>query len=168
MATYLGHQVTSRLWHHRLSHPSNSIVSHILRKSNVSRTSDSLPIVCSPWLKGKFSKLPFPMSPSKSAKPFEIIHSDVWGLAPCISVEGFKYYVTFIDECTRFCWIFQICNKSEVGTTFVFFYHFIVNQFNAFVKVFQSDGGDEYIGKPFQNFMVDKGIIHHMSCPHTP
>ena len=108
------------------------------------------------------------MSSSKSVNPFEIVHSDVWGPAPCVSVEGFKYYVTFIDECTRFCWIFPICNKSDVGATFVSFYNFVVNQFNASVKVLQSDGGGEYIGKSFQNFLMDKGIIHHMSCPHTP
>ena len=129
---------------------------------------DSSPMLCSTCLEGKFSKLPFASALSKSNKPFEIVHSNVWGPAPCLSIEGFKYYVTFIYECTRYCWIFPINNKAVVCSIFVAFYQFVLNQFSISIKTLQSDGGGEYIGKQFQSFLVQKGITHQMSYPHTP
>ncbi|CAN6718565.1 unnamed protein product [Malus baccata var. baccata] len=49
---------------------------------------------------GKFCKLPFSSSVNKSIIPFEVVHSDLWGPAPCKSVDGYRYYVVFIDDCT--------------------------------------------------------------------
>ncbi|TQD95848.1 hypothetical protein C1H46_018590 [Malus baccata] len=168
IAAFLGKQVAVSIWHKRLGHPSNTIVSQILNSSQVSCVADQDPSVCQPCLEGKFSKLPFSSSRDKSVHPFDIVHSDVWGPAPCVSLEGFKYYVTFINHCTKFCWIFPICNKSDVSSTFVSFYNFIFNQFQTSIKILHSDGGGEYIGKAFQLFLSDKGIKHQLSCLHTP
>ncbi|KAM1099692.1 hypothetical protein ACFX15_006016 [Malus domestica] len=165
---FLGHQVSSALWHSRLGHPSNSVVSSILKQCQVSVAFDSNPVICSTCLEGKFCKLPFVASVSKSVTPFEVVHTDVWGPSPCISVDSFRYYVTFIDECTRYCWIFPLSNKSDVCSVFVGFYNFVLNHFTTTIKTLQSDGGGEYISKTLQTFLLDKGINHQISCPHTP
>ncbi|KAM1757600.1 hypothetical protein ACFX11_006838 [Malus domestica] len=167
-AAYIGKPVTSSLWHHRLGHPSNKVVSLMLKKSNVSSISDSIPVMCSSCIQGKISKLPFDSVTSKSVQPFDIVHSDVWGPAPCLSIEGFKYYVTFIDQCTRFCWIFPLVNKADVCPTFLTFYQFVLTHFSVSIKTLQSDGGGEYIGHQLQTFLAAKGISHHLSCPYTP
>ena len=106
--------------------------------------------------------------PNKSVQPLTCIHSDLWGPSPCVSREGYRYYATFIDECTRHCWIFPLINKYDLFATFQSFYSYILNQFAVSVKVLQSDGGGEYISKAFQSFLATKGIEHHKSCPHTP
>ncbi|KAM1002817.1 hypothetical protein ACFX2C_003204 [Malus domestica] len=54
-----GKLVTSTLWHSRLGHPSNPIVSHILHKSKVSVVKDTSPIVCQSCLEGKFQNFLF-------------------------------------------------------------------------------------------------------------
>ena len=138
----LGQLVQSNLWHHRLGHPTNSVVSLMLHKANVPFTKSSLPTLCHTCLEGKFSKLPFPQHVNQSVIPFEIIHTDIWGPAPCISVDGYRYYTIFVDECTRHCWLFPLINKSDVFATFVTFHSFIANQFSATIKVLQSDGGE--------------------------
>ncbi|XP_070667888.1 uncharacterized protein [Malus domestica] len=68
---FLGQLVNSTIWHGRLGHPSNSIVSLMLHKSNITCAKDS------------------------------VVHSDPWGPAPCTSVDGYRYYVTFIDESSK-------------------------------------------------------------------
>ena len=166
--TFLGKQITISIWHKRLGHPSNPIVSQILRKSKVSCSTDSLSMLCSTCLEGKFTKLPFPSHASKSVLPFAVIHSDVWGPAPCMSIEGYRYYVSFIDECTRYTWIFPIINKAAVFGLFVQFHSFVLNSFDAHIKILQSDGGGEFIGASFQSFLREKGITHQKSCPYTP
>ncbi|GJV95272.1 retrovirus-related pol polyprotein from transposon RE2 [Tanacetum coccineum] len=48
----------------------------------------------------KSTRLPFNSSLSKTNQAFELIHSDVWGPFPS-SLDGFKYFVTFIDDFSK-------------------------------------------------------------------
>jgi len=116
----------------------------MLHKANVHVPKTTSPIMCHPCFEGKFSKLPFPQHVNKSVIPFETIHTNLWGPVPCISVDGYRYYTIFVDECTRYCWIFPLVNKSNLFSTFVLFYSFIVNQFTSTIKTLQTDGR-EYI-----------------------
>jgi len=138
---FLGQLIQSNLWHHRLGHPTNSIVSLMLNKAHIRVPKTSSPMLCHPCLAGKVSKLPFPQHHYKFTSPFAIIHTDLWGLAPCISVDGYKYYTIFIDECTCYCWLFPLVNKSDLFSKFVAFYSFLVTQFSATVKLFKLMGG---------------------------
>ena len=85
----------------------------MLSKANIRCSKDDIPIVYHSCLEGKFTKLPFHSSTHQSQIPFEVVHSDLWGPAPCNSIDGFKFYVIIIDECTRFCWVFPLINKSD-------------------------------------------------------
>jgi hypothetical protein len=114
----------------------------MLHKANVHVPKTTSPIMCHPCLEGKFSKLPFPQHVNKSVIPFETIHTDLWGPAPCPSIDGYRYYTIFVDECTRYCWIFPLVNKSDLFSTFVLFYSFVVNQFTSTIKTLQTDGGE--------------------------
>ncbi|CAL8157377.1 unnamed protein product [Prunus armeniaca] len=165
---YLGQRVNTSLWHKRLGHPSNTITSALLRQSQISFSLDNSKLVCTTCLEGKLAKLPFPYPAVKSIKPLEVIHSDVWGPSATLSIEGFRYYVSFIDECTRFTWIFPMINKGEVYSIFVYFHAFLVTQFSATLRVFQSDGGGEYLSNKFKHYLLTKGIVHQISCPYTP
>ena len=112
--------------------------------------------------------LPFPIHYSRAIAAFDMIHTDVWGIAPQSSRLGFKYYVTFIDDHSRFTWIYFLCFKSEILTTFKTFYNLVQTQFNKNIKVIRSDFGGEYISGDFSSFLTKNGIIHQKSCPHTP
>jgi histone deacetylase 1/2 len=59
-------------------------------------------------------------------------------------------------------------NKGEVYSIFVHFHTFLVTQFSATLRIFQSDGGGEYISTNFKTYLHTKGIVHQMSCPYTP
>jgi len=113
----------------------------MLKKSNITSVADSTPTLCSNYIEGKISKLPFTSSTCKPVNHFDIVHSDVWGPAPCFSIDGFKYHVTFMDQCTLFCWIFPLVNKADVCSTFATFYQFILNHFLVSIKTLQNDGG---------------------------
>jgi hypothetical protein len=165
---YLGHQVKTSLWHKHFGHLSNKITSALLHQSKIPFTSDHSKSVCTSCLEVKFAKFSFPYPAIKSATLLEVIHSDVWGPSPTIFIDGFQYYVSFIDECTRFTWIFPMTNKGEVYSIFVSFHAFLVTQFSANLRIFQSDGGGEYLNHSIKQYLLAKGIIHHISCPYTP
>ncbi|CAL9008157.1 unnamed protein product [Prunus brigantina] len=100
--------------------------------------------------------------------PFQKIHSDVWGPSRMKSVDGFRFYVIFVDECTGYMWLYPLYNKSEVYATFLRFHAMLVTQFAASVKCLQSDGGGEFTSRLFTDYLASKGIEHQLSCPYTP
>jgi hypothetical protein len=69
--------------------------------------------MCDPCQQAKSHQLPYPQSTSVSNHPLELVFSDVWGPAP-ESVGHYKYYVSFVDDYSKFTWIYLLKYKSEV------------------------------------------------------
>ena len=57
--------------------------------------------ICEPCLAGKMTSAPFPSSTRLSTQPLELIHSDLHGPLPVRSPEGYRYWITFLDDCTK-------------------------------------------------------------------
>jgi hypothetical protein len=55
---------------------------------------------------------------------FELVHSDVWGPAPIISYNDYRYYVIFIDNFSKIIWLYLMKNKSEIFLIFFNIYKF--------------------------------------------
>ena len=53
--------------------------------------------------------------------PFELVHYIVWGLCPIMSLTGFKYFVTFVDDFSRFTWLYLMKSRSELFSQFSVF-----------------------------------------------
>ena len=123
--------------------------------------------MCEPCQLGKTCKLPFSSSDFRSSRVLERIHSNVWGPAPAVSAQGFRYYVVFIDNYSRLCWLYPMKSKSDVFSIFKVFQLQVETQYEQKIKVFQSDGGGEFVNKQLAQHFSDCGIKHIMSCPHT-
>ena len=55
---------------------------------------------------GKLKRVSFTKTPREPKKVrLEMVHTDVWGLSPLLSLEGFRFYVTFIDDFSRKVWV---------------------------------------------------------------
>ena len=81
----------------------------------------------------------FSLSTSKIEVILVLVHSDVWGLAPIDSYNGFIYFVIFIDEVSKATWLYLLKSKVEVFDYFYEFLCLIETQFNAKLKIFLSD-----------------------------
>jgi histone deacetylase 1/2 len=101
-------------WHARLGHPSSAIVRFVLSKNYLPFVNDSSPeIVGDACQQAKSHQLPYSSSFSRSKAPLELVFSNVWGPA-CESIGRNKYYVSFIDDFSKFTWIYLLKHKSEV------------------------------------------------------
>ena len=96
------------------------------------------------------------------------MHYDVWGLTPVISIDGFHYYVLFIDHFTRFTWIYLLKSKSKVFSKFIESKAMIETQISTKIKTLRSDRGSEYTFSTFKSYLLQHGIIHQVSCPYIP
>lgn len=153
---FLGAKTTASIWHQRLGHPSPTILQNLAPSLSLQGASSSQ--FCESCQLAKSSKLPFSISESTTSKPLELIHSDVWGPAPLLSQSGFKYYVLFVDDFSRYTWLFPIHCKSEVFSVFLGFKVQIETMLSLKIKCLRSDGGGEYVNNNF------KKLLHEWNC----
>jgi histone deacetylase 1/2 len=99
-----------------------------------------------------------------STTPLQQIFSDVWGPAPT-SVGRHNYYVSFIDDYSKFTWIYFIKKKSDVFDVFHNFMNFVERKFSRKIITMQTDWGGKY--EKLNPFFQKLGITHHVSCPHA-
>lgn len=156
------------VWHHRLGHSNSRILQLLNNNKDVSFNKKTTASICEPCQMGKSSSLPFFSSQSFVSSPLERIHCDLWGPSPVISNQGFRFYAIFIDEYTRFSWLYPLKQKSEFYSVFVAFKKLVENQHSLKIKQFQSDGGGEFVNLQMKKLLVDSGIEHRISCPYSP
>ncbi|PKU71363.1 Retrovirus-related Pol polyprotein from transposon TNT 1-94 [Dendrobium catenatum] len=154
-------------WHLRLGHPHQQIL-RLISHSNPTLNISFSKSFCNLCASCKGHKLTFDNSLSKTTAPLDLIHSDVWGPSPVSSIQGFKYYVIFVDDYSRFIWFFPLMFKSDVTRIFIQFVSLIERQTNRKLKVIRTDCGGEFLNHQFKNFTRKAGIIHQTSCPYTP
>jgi hypothetical protein len=100
------------LWHRRMAHLHHGAL-RILREIVTEGTIFQYRApggVCT----GKYTKTSFPSSDNRVAGIFDLIHSDVCGPMSFVSLSGYEYYVTFIDDFSRKSWIFFMKTKGQV------------------------------------------------------
>jgi histone deacetylase 1/2 len=101
------------LWHMRLGHPSSVVVHQVLQDNKISFSESNKESVCDACQMAKSHQLPYPKSTSVSSSPLELVFSDVWGPAS-ESFGRYKYYVSFIDDYSKFTWVYLLEKKSDV------------------------------------------------------
>jgi len=94
-----------------------------------------------------------------------LIHVDIWGPYSIPSIHGHKYFLTIVDDYSRYTLIFLLKQKSEVVKVLEHFVIFVQTQFETTIKIIRSDNGIEFV---MTNFFVSKVIIHQTSCVNTP
>ena len=74
-----------------------------------------------------------------------LIHSDISGPMPITSMNGPRYVVTFIDDFSRYTWVFFIKKKSEVCEKFTDLKALIENASSQKIKILIYNNGGEYV-----------------------
>jgi len=133
--TMLGIKITPLVWHFRLGHPSTEVVTRVVQnnKLHVTDLQFNKTHVCDSCQLGKAKKLPFQPSTRVSNSPLSLIHYDLW-TSPISSVSGYKYYVLFVDDYSRFSWIYPLQNKSDTYSAFIQFKALVENQFSTTIN----------------------------------
>ena len=109
-----------------------------------------------------------PIVNKQASAPFELVHSDVWDPCLVVSLTGFRYFVTFIEDYSRTTWLYLMKNCSELFSHFHAFCAKIHTRFHVYVQNMRSDNAEEYMSEQFQPLMLQNGILHQTSCVDTP
>ena len=131
---------------------------------------------CVKCLKGKMTTAT-KKGATRSSNLLEIIHTDISGPYTIAGITGHTSFITFIDDYSRYMYLYLIKDKSESLTTFKDYKTEVENQLDLKIKVVRSDRGGEYYGRhtdvgqapgPFYEFCKGQGIVNQYTMPGTP
>ena len=105
---------------------------------------------------------------NRASAPFELVHLDVWGPCPVVSLMGFRYFVTFFDDYSRTTWLYIMKNRSKLFSHIRAFCAEIHTQFHVYVQNLRSDNVKQCMSEQFKSFMLQNDILHQTSCVDTP
>lgn len=74
------------------------------------------------------------ISVKSTSAPLELIYANVWGPSLIMSFNGDRYFVNFVDDFSKFNWMFPIPAKSCVRDVFLKFKLMIENQLGLRIK----------------------------------
>ena len=154
------------LWHVRLGHAPFSKLKHIsCLKDQLKKPENDICISCP---MAKLTKLPYTLSDTKVAGPFDLIHIDIWGPYRVPYKEKYRFFLTIVDDFTRATWVHLLKNKSDSFETIKNFCVYARNQFDRNVRIIRSDNALEFKDKDCVSLFTEKGIIHQTSCVDRP
>lgn len=107
-----GRSVDVSLWQKRLAHASSGAMRQLLgvKLENCRNVIDSYgecPLA-------KHTRLPFPISTTKTAAIFYLLHLDVWGPYHTSTFDGNKFFLTVVDDYSHMTWVFLLKFKSDM------------------------------------------------------
>ena len=122
------------LWHCRLGHIGVKRMKE-LHKDGFSESLDA----CEPWLMGKMTKTPFSGTMERATDLLEIIHTDVCSPMSVEARGGYRHFLTFTDDLSRYGYIYLMKHKSETFEKFKKFQSEFENHRNKKINFLRSD-----------------------------
>lgn len=96
-------------------------------------------------------------------KTLSLVFVNIWGLALCVSFEGFHHYVNFVEAKTNFInWVYLVQLKSQVGAIFEKFKIMFKAQSGYWIKSLQTYNTLEF--KKITPTLEGHGIKHRLPC----
>ena len=156
------------LWHLRLGHISLDRINRLTKDGPLRELSVGTLPVCESCLEGKMTKRSFSGKRKRAEEPLELVHSDVCGPLNVQARGGYEYFISFIDDFSRYGYIYLMQRKSEAYEKFKEFRAEAEKQLGKTLKTFRSDRGGEYLDTEFTDHLIENGIVSELSTPGDP
>ncbi|CAL1397367.1 unnamed protein product [Linum trigynum] len=168
---------SAALWHKRLGHISKQRIQRLVSDGILEPLDLADFEVCIECIKGKRTNIK-KLGANRAQDVLELIHTDICGPFPTASWNGHKYFITFIDDYSRYGYLFLINEKSQSLDVFKSFKAQVELQLGKKIKAVRSDCGGEYYGRydgsgeqrpgSFALYLKECGIVPQYTMPGTP
>ena len=160
------------IWHQRLAHIDPSTIQRMSNNrvvNGIELKRQESPTPCAHCIAGKGHRTPFPQqSRTMTSELLELIHSDVKGPIEIQSHGGSRYFITFIDDFSKWTTVYPMKEKSESFQCFKKFHKFAETHSGQKLKILRTDNGGEYTSNEFQNYLEQNGIVHQPTVAYSP
>lgn len=163
----------NELWHRRFGHLGErnltSLISGGIVDGMKSKHGKKQQVICEPCVAAKQTRNPFALRlERRTSRVLELVHSDVCGPVTPASWNGARYFVSFIDDWSRFTVVYLIESKDEVAGCFKDYEAQATAKFGCKITRLRSDNGGEYVGKEMRLFCRQQGIKMEFTVPYSP
>ncbi|CAN1221891.1 Retrovirus-related Pol polyprotein from transposon TNT 1-94 [Linum grandiflorum] len=156
-------------WHSRLGHVNKNSIRLMKKMDLLSNLSgNNLSSKCSVCIESKFAKKTFFPVHKRVSSVLDLVHTDLAVFKDIESLGGKKYYITFIDDFSRYTKIYLLKSKDEAEDKFLIYKAEVENQLNKKIKRLRSDRGGEYSSVFLKQVCEEAGIIHETTAPYCP
>ncbi|GKA62780.1 retrovirus-related pol polyprotein from transposon TNT 1-94 [Tanacetum coccineum] len=153
---------SANMWHGRLGHLNIASIKK-LKTMNLINVVDAKEFSkCPICVEAKHAKKSFKNVAYKSTQ-FCIIHSDLADFKNTMSKGGKKYYITFMDDYSRYTKVYLFRSKDEAEEMFLKFKSKAENQLDKRIKRLRSDRGGEYSTNFLKDF-CEKCAAYRFMC----
>ena len=114
------------------------------------------------------TKRSFSAKEERAKQPLELVHTDVCGPLNVQARGGYEYFVNFIDDYSRYSYIYLMQPKFETFQKFQEFHVEAEKQLDKSLKTLRSDREDEYLDTAFVDHLIENGILSQLSAPGDP
>jgi transposase InsO family protein len=97
-----------------------------------------------------------------------LIHTDICGPITPGSFSGKRYFITFIDDFSKKCWVYFLKEKCETFEIFKKFKVMVQKSRGHYVRALIIDRGGEYLSNEFNAYCEKQGIQRYLTAPYTP
>jgi transposase InsO family protein len=126
---------------------------------------------CNACIYARVTRQPVPkVCVSEQASHFsDEIHTDVWGPAPMSMRRGHHFFITFMDDATRYTVTFLLMHKGDTLNMYRSFEAWARTQnLCATIKVLHLDRSSEYLSTAFDKHLADAGTTCRLTVHDTP
>ena len=141
--------VETLLWHHRLGHINEKRMKKLQQTNLLDSFGDTAIGTCESCLTGKMAKSPFKKKDERAKDLLELIHSDVCGPMSQSARDGYRYFITFTNDYSRYGYVYLMRHKSEAFDKFKEYKNEVENQLDKRIKTLRTDRGGEYLSYEF-------------------
>ena len=121
----LTNEAIVRLWHRRLGHPGDSVLNELIHVNPDLKhlRGRRLPqLRCDSCRYAKSTRQPFKdRAVFRSTIPGQRIVSDIWGPFRVPSIGGAKYFVIFVDDFSRYTWLYLMKSRKDLRHSYSMF-----------------------------------------------
>ncbi|GJV26366.1 retrovirus-related pol polyprotein from transposon TNT 1-94 [Tanacetum coccineum] len=157
----------SFLWHFRLSHVNFRSLQRMINLGMLPKCSKDKISKCEICVESKYTSHSH-KSIEKSNEILGLIHTDLCDFKATPSRGEKNYYITFINDCSKFCYVYLINTKDEALNMFKTYKAEVENKLDKKIKNLRSDRGGEYESNDFAEFYSTFGIVHQTTAPYSP
>src|SRR5438128_48368 len=156
------------VWHSRLCHVNFGLMSRLSSMSLIPNFTIAKGSKCHSCVQSKQPRKPHTADEERNLAPLELIHSDLCEMNGVLTKGGKRYFMTLIDDATRFFYVYLLHTKDEALDYFKIYKAKVENQLERKIKRLRSDHGGKYFPKIFDVFCEEHGIIHERTPPYSP
>lgn len=158
------------VWHKRLGHVSMDRLRNLNKREFIPDMKGCHEVeshTCEACILGKSHRTAFPKVGSRAKSILALIHTDLHDTT-YISRQGYRYWISFIDDYSRFAWVYPLHKKSDTFEVFKKWQAKVERQTGKLVKVIRDDKGGEYSSQSARQHCTKYGIGRQMTTRATP